>query len=117
MRKVDADHMKQRIDTPNNEQERIIAEALVKFIDSEQDCQDDIIQWLPTKREKRTRDCHSVSYGVECSKCRHFESEATRYCSLCGGKYDGVISIKNLSRHENYQDVSGRVRRIKRWHE
>lgn len=106
MRKVDADHMKQRIDTPNNEQERIIAEALVKFIDDEPDCKDSSIQWLPTKRERKTKDCHSISYGVECSVCRNFESEAKRFCSSCGGRYNGVLVDKKLL---------GRVRRYEQW--
>lgn len=97
MRKVDADHMKQRIDTPTNEQERIIAEALVKFIDDEQDCQDDIIRWIPAKRERKTKDCHSISYGVECSVCRNFESETKRFCSSCGGRYNGILVDKKSS--------------------
>ena len=53
------------------------------------------IIWIPAKRERRTKDCHSISHGVECSRCRKFQTYETRFCGDCGGKFNGELPVKN----------------------
>lgn len=55
------------------------------------------IQWLPSKRESRLKNgVHAVSYGVECSNCKRFQSDLTRFCADCGGKFNGEIKKKEI---------------------
>ena len=92
----DAEHMKSRLRNPQNEQEKVIFDGIIEFIDSEPDANDEI-QWLPDKRERRSKDCHSISHGFKCDHCGNFESEKKRYCSGCGGHFNGEI-IKKTER-------------------
>ena len=64
------------------------------------------IQWLPAKREKRTKDCHSISNGVKCSRCGCFQELPSRFCKDCGGHFDGEL-VK----------VTTFERSFKKWHE
>lgn len=98
MRRVDADHMKSRLKDPKSEAEKIIFDGITALIDSEPTLtgKDNDIQWLKTKRERSTKDCHAVSYGVECSRCRKFQTYETRFCGDCGGYYDGKLPVLNV---------------------
>lgn len=52
------------------------------------------MRWITTKREKISKQVKSVRYGVECSNCKRFQDEPTRYCADCGERYDGEIIKK-----------------------
>lgn len=93
----DAEHMKSRLGNPKNEQEKVIFEAIVEFIDSEEDANEEI-QWLPDKIEKRTKNCHSIMKGYKCNRCENFEFVKKRYCSNCGGYFNGEV-FKFLDNH------------------
>lgn len=54
----------------------------------------DGIEWISTKRERKLKNVHAVSYGVECSNCKRFQTEPTRYCADCGKKFYGEIIKK-----------------------
>lgn len=59
------------------------------------------IQWLRSKRESKNGLVHAVSYGVECSRCKKFQSVETRYCADCGGKFNGELpKIKTFERRQ-----------------
>ena len=100
----DAEHMKSRLGNPKNEQEKVIFEAIVEFIDSEEDVCNEI-QWLPDAIERRTKDCHSIMKGYKCNRCGNFESVKKRYCSDCGGHFDGEVFkfIDNRRRSKKWQ--------------
>lgn len=100
----DAEHMKSRLRNPKNEQEKVIFDGIIEFIDSEPDA-DGEIQWLPDKVEKRTKDCHSILRGVKCNRCGNFELVKKRYCSECGGHFDGEVFkfIDNRRRSKKWQ--------------
>ena len=110
MRTVDADHMKSRIIITGNPSEDIIAESLIKFIDSEETISDgkSEIMWVKSKRERRTKDCHAISNGVECNRCHCFEIYPRRFCPDCGGRFNGELPVKN-----NYAERN--VRRFNKW--
>ena len=65
----------------------------------------DGIKWIPTKRERRTKDVHAVSYGVECSNCKRFQNEPTRFCADCGRKFDGeIIKKENVRKWQEWKE-------------
>lgn len=98
MKKIDADHMKTRIKEPKTAEETAMVKTLIEFIDSEPEIEDDKIMWIPAMKKKHTRDCNTTRYGFECSKCKNFEDVLKRYCSDCGGRYDGELVHKNIKR-------------------
>lgn len=92
MRTGDLDHLRKRAE--NGECDGNVFD----LIDTEQTLvvnNDNTIVWIPSKRERRTKDCHAISNGVECSRCRCFELYERRYCPDCGGEFLGELRIKN----------------------
>ena len=59
---------------------------------------DNAIQWIESRKERRTKDCHTVSYGVKCSRCGCFQDSPSRFCKDCGGRYDGELTKKSEKR-------------------
>lgn len=109
MRTVDADHMKSRIVYNGNPEEDLVASALIKFIDSEETCNNETeIRWMPSKRERRTKTCHAISNGVECNRCHCFEIYPRRFCPDCGGRFNGELPVKNGYAERN-------IRRFEKW--
>ena len=98
MKKIDADHMKSRLNEPKTAEEAAMVKILTEFIDSEPEIEDKKIRWISAMRKKHTRDCNTTRYGFECDSCKHFEDEPTRFCSECGGRYDGVLTQYNMKK-------------------
>ena len=94
MRKIDADHMLLRLSKPKNAAEAVIYEAWINFINEEESVEEPI-DWVASTKEKRTKDCHSISHGYKCSKCGQWEELKSRYCKGCGGHFDGKIEKIN----------------------
>jgi hypothetical protein len=108
MRLGDLDHLRQRaINEECNGNSIDLIDTEPTYVENESDM---LIQWLPAKRERRTKDCHSISNGVECNRCRKFQTYPTRFCGDCGGKFNGELPIKNKYAERN-------ARRFKTWHE
>ena len=96
VRPIDAVHLLSRLKPPKSKEDFVVHEAVKLFVDSEETIeppkrQDDPIRWLPTYRERNASGVHAVTYGVECSRCKCFQSYKTRYCPDCGGYWDGDI--------------------------
>ena len=89
-RLIDAEHLRSRLSEEINN-----GDVFAFMIDTEptacEDAKVEPIEWIPTKRERRTRDCHSITNGVECSKCRTFEEYPSRFCKGCGGIFQGEL--------------------------
>lgn len=68
-----------------------------------------IIQWIPSKRERKLKNCHAITFGVECSRCKCFQEYESRFCKDCGGKYDGI-----LPKFNKYSER--KLKEINRWH-
>lgn len=98
MRKIDADHMKSRLNEPKTKEEAEMVKILIEFIDSEETVEEPPIMWFPAMKKRHTRDCNTIRYGFECSRCKNFQDVLTRHCSECGGKYDGELIYHNSKR-------------------
>ena len=92
MRQGDLDHLRMRAENGecNGNILDLIDTEPTMLIDN-----DNSIIWIPSKRERRTKDCHAISNGVECSRCRCFEIYEKRFCPDCGGRFDGELPVKN----------------------
>ena len=67
---------------------------------------DNQIEWHPGCREHRTKFSHAISYGYYCSNCKNFEMVKKKFCSACGGHYDGS---------DVFKFVENRRRSKKKW--
>jgi hypothetical protein len=106
MRKIDADHLRQR--AVNGE----CGGNAIDLIDTEPTAieeDDNSIIWITSKRERRTKICHAITNGVECSRCRCFEEYPRRFCPDCGGKFNGELPIKN-------KYAERKIRGARQWH-
>ena len=106
MRKIDADHL--RIRAIDGECDNVIdlIDTEPTVVDGEDE---NSIFWIPSKRERRTKNCHAITNGVECSRCRCFEEYQRRFCPDCGGKYNGELPIKNKYAERKFRGT-------KQWH-
>lgn len=100
VRAIDANHLLSRLKPPKSKEDFIVHEAVRIFVDSEETIEapkveKDPIDWVPTYRERKAPDVHAVTYGVECSRCKCFQSYTTRFCPDCGGFYHGEVYKKN----------------------
>ena len=92
MRSIDADHLRTRAE--NGE----CNGNVLDLIDTEPTLitdNDNLISWIPTTRERKTKLVHAVSHGVECSRCRCFIIYERRFCPDCGGRFNGKLPIVN----------------------
>lgn len=107
MRLGDLDHLRNRVTNGecNGDALDLVDTEPTVIIDDE----NNKIRWIPSQRERRTKDCHSISHGVECSRCRKFQTYETRFCGDCGGYFDGELPIKN-----NYSER--KMKGTKIWH-
>ena len=83
---IDSEHLKSRIKIPQNSAEADIVAAMVEFIDSEPEYENNI-RWVEDKVEKKNKNIHAVNHGFKCSKCKYFQLLKTNYCSNCGGRW------------------------------
>lgn len=92
MRLGDLDHLKSRIVKTGDPEKDKVADALTRFIDSEE-TYDNSIQWVKATRFRKFKNLTSCTYGYECSRCKGFEVYKKKFCSYCGGEYNGVPDI------------------------
>lgn len=102
MRIGDLDHLKSRVVFTGDPEKDLVASALVRFIDSEETCTNEI-DWLPYKKIRKTKEVMACTFGFVCNRCGNFESYKKRYCSSCGGHFNGELDIiaKNTRRFYN----------------
>lgn len=94
MRLGDLDHLRSRVASEAGK-ELVNGDVFAFMIDTEptieKDRNEEPIEWIPTKREHRTKNCHSLTSGVECSNCKTFEEYPVRFCKGCGGRFNGEL--------------------------
>ena len=101
IRAIDANHLLTRLKSPKTKEDFIYHETIKMFVDTEPTIEvpnpePEEMQWLVAKRERKAKDVHAVSYGVECNICHCFLPFKRRYCPDCGRKFNGELDIKDF---------------------